>query len=79
MYPKLASHKFCNSLMARHHKVRTTLAASPYLVPSSSSLLPPALATHAACVQARSRFASWRCRWSAVRQSKADDAACVLL
>jgi hypothetical protein len=21
LYPKLASHKFCNSLMARHHKV----------------------------------------------------------
>lgn len=42
MYSKLASHKFCNSLMARHYKVCASLAASPYLVPPPSSLVPPA-------------------------------------
>jgi hypothetical protein len=28
VFPKLASHKFCNSLMARHHKVRTSAPLS---------------------------------------------------
>ena len=52
VFPKLASHKFCNSLMARHHKVRTSaplslhqsrctnLAAPLSLPPHTSSLLP---------------------------------------
>ena len=56
MYPKLASHKFCNSLMARHHKV-CAMQASPHTVrcgtphassmPSFPRLLPRTW--HAAC------------------------------